>query len=108
MRDNMPCMVERIVKYFLKRLYYNSPHVRVPEPGEVLYQGPSYSDCNGVSGESGEGPEVAIIAASCLRQYQDMMTSRVMPIRGRNFYNNDCARGRDGCNCSKFGNRGGK
>ncbi len=78
MRDNMPRMAERIVKHFLKRLYYSSPHVRVPEPGEVLYQGPSYSDCNWVSGESDEGPEVTILAASYLRQHRDMMTPRVM------------------------------
>ena len=33
MRTNMPRVAERLVKYFLKRKYFSSPHVRVPTPG---------------------------------------------------------------------------
>ena len=70
MRTNMPRIAERIVCYFLKRKYYNSRHVRVPNPGEVLHQD---------AATNGGAP---IVAASFLRQYRDMTRQRVLLMGG--------------------------
>ena len=76
MRTNMPRVAERLVKYFLKRKYFSSPHVRVPTPGEVLYQ-----DDNVNNNQEG-GVGAPIVAASYLRQYRDMTKQRVMLMGG--------------------------
>ena len=54
----------------IKAKYYNSRHVRVPNPGEVLYQD---------AATNGGAP---IVAASFLRQYRDMTRQRVMLMGG--------------------------
>ena len=52
----------------LKRKYFSSRHIRVPNLGEVLYQE-----------NAGSAP---IVAASYLRQFRDVTTQRVMLMGG--------------------------
>ena len=70
LNQGLVVIFQRLVNVIIKAKYYNSRHVRVPNPGEVLYQD---------AATNGGAP---IVAASFLRQYRDMTRQRVLLMGG--------------------------
>ena len=90
MRPHMYRLSERCVRR-LRKLHMDNPHVRVPTPGEILYQEQQEPANNknkkvdaggGGGGEKEKEETVTIVAGNYLRQFRDMLKQRVMVMGG--------------------------
>ena len=87
MRPHMYRLSERCVRR-LRKLHMDNPHVRVPTPGEILYQEqqePAKKKNKKAGGGGGKEKEetVTIVAGNYLRQFRDMLKQRVMVMGGK-------------------------